>query len=350
MTLLGTYYEPGNSCAIGVEVSLGTDGSVRLESPEIQRVLQPGEYTLSDPLGRMARHFSLPDEARLEITDIASLAEWEQLLGRRTGMHLVHQLETHWRWVAAAAVFLLAVMAVGYLWALPLAAKSIAMRLPPKISEMATEQARGVFVRLLDFEPSKLPEKRREKITQQFRKMAAVMDPASMHNYRLEFFHAAMPNAFALPDGLVCITDELIEKARDDKEIYGVLAHEIVHVREQHGMRGVLQNSAVFLIWTLMTGDVSALAGMGSALPAMLAQSGYTRGFEQEADYGAADYMIKVGWGTKPLADILQRIDPEHTHLGGAEEVISTHPLTENRVQALENYEKTKAAAGQPPK
>ncbi len=76
------------------------------------------------------------------------------------------------------------------------------------------------------------------------------------------------------------MTDELVEMAGNDPEILGVLAHEIVHVREQHGMRSVLQGSAVFLIWTLMTGDVSTVAGMGSALPAMLAENGYSRGFE----------------------------------------------------------------------
>jgi Zn-dependent protease with chaperone function len=136
------------------------------------------------------------------------------------------------------------------------------------------------------------------------------------------------------------MTDPLVKKAKADEEIYGVLAHEIVHVREQHGMRSVLQNSAVFLLWTLMTGDVSTIAGMGSALPAMMAQSGYSRGFETEADEGAADYMIQAGWGTKPLADLLQRIDPEQSHLGETGEWIATHPLTEKRVQRLQTYDK----------
>jgi Zn-dependent protease with chaperone function len=261
-------------------------------------------------------------------------------------MHVVHLLESRWRWVAAAALFLVAMMAALYVWGLPLAAKTIAMRLPPEVAKMTTDQARAIFVTLFDFEPSKLPQERRDSITAQFAKMAAAMDPGSVRNYRLEFFHAEMPNAFALPDGLVCITDELIEKAKDDKEVFGVLAHEIVHVREQHGMRNLLQDSAVALLWTLMTGDISTVAGMGSALPAMLAQAGYSRGFEQEADLGAADYMIETGWGVKPLCDMLQRIDPEGTHLGKAAEAISTHPLTERRVKTLLDYEAAGGKSG----
>lgn len=344
MTLSGTFYAASSSHATEVSVRLEPDGTLHIESPEFTRVEQVGACPLSAPLGRMARHFSLPDGARLEITDIATLAEWEQSAGLRSGMHLVHLLESRWRWVAAAALFLLAFMGVGYIWGLPFAAKRIAMRLPPKIGAVATDQARSIFTRLLDFKPSKLPGGRRQKIEEQFQKMAAVMDPGTQRRYRLEFFAAPIPNAFALPDGLVCITDELIEKSRNDKEIFGVLAHEIVHVREQHGMRSVLQNSAVFLIWTLMTGDISTVAGMGSALPAMLAESGYSRGFEEEADLGAAAYMVQVGWGTKPLADILQRIDPEHAQLGDVGEALSTHPLTEKRVRVLADYEKTHPA------
>ena len=344
MTLSGTYYAATSSQALEVSVRLEADGTLHIESPELNRVEQVRACPLSDPLGRMARNFTLPDGARLEITDVAALAKWEHSRGHRSGMHLVHSLESRWRWVGAAALFLLAFMAVGYIWGLPVAAKHIAMRLPPKIGAVATDQARTIFTRLFDFKASKLPVERRQKIEQQFKSMAAVMEPGNQRNYRLEFFAAPFPNAFALPDGLVCITDELIEEAKDDKEVYGVLAHEIVHVREQHGLRSVLQNSAVFLIWTLMTGDISTVAGMGSALPAMLAESGYSRGFEQEADLGAAEYMIKVGWGTKPLADILQRIDPEHSHLGDAGEALSSHPLTEKRVQVLADYEKAHPA------
>jgi Zn-dependent protease with chaperone function len=341
VTLTGTYYAASSSRALEVIVHLAEDDSLRLTSADFQRWENLRDCQLSEPLGSMARHFTLPDGARLEITDIAAIASWEKQQARSSGMHFVHGLESRWLWVVAAASFLLAFMAAGYVWGLPIAAKFIAFKLPPKINELATDQARTAFVHLMSFEDSKLAADKRATFNAQFMKMATTMDPShAKRRYRLEFFAAPFPNAFALPDGLVCITDELIGKAKDDKEIYGVLAHEIIHVREQHGMRSVLQNSAVFLIWTLMTGDVSTVAGMGSALPAMLAQSGYSRGFETEADQGAAEYMIKVGWGTKPLADMLQRIDPELSNLGNAGEAISTHPLTEKRVELLKAYEK----------
>lgn len=339
MTVAGTYYAPASSCAIDVAVQLEND-DLRVFGEGVQRLESLRACPLSEPLGRMARHFTLPDGARIEISDIETLAGWERTTRRSTGMHLVHRLESRWRWVAGAAVFLSALIAALYLWGLPLAAKQVAMRLPPQIAKMATEQARSIFVTLFEFESSKIPEERRTKLSAAFLKMAAAMDPGSKHEYRLEFFKAPFPNAFALPDGLVCITDELIEEAENDTEVLGVLAHEIVHVREQHGLRNVLQDSAVFLIWTLMTGDISTVAGMGSALPAMLAQSGYTRAFEQEADLGAAKHLVEIGWGVQPLCDLLERIDPEASHsIEAATESLSSHPLTIKRIHALKDYE-----------
>jgi Zn-dependent protease with chaperone function len=337
----GTLYEGDSSRAQEVEVTLDASGSISFVGTDLRRVEKVADCSLSEPLGRMPRHFNLPDGSRLEIEDLATLSAWEKSQGRKSGLHVVHLLESRWRWVAAAVLMLAAFVLIGYFWVLPIAAEHVAKRLPPEVGEMASGQARKVFVKFLAFEHSKLSRERQQAITRQFNEMAVAMQGGDFR-YRLEFFNAPMPNAFALPDGLVCITDELIEKAEHDHEIFGVLAHEIVHVRERHGMRSVLQNSAVFLIWTLMTGDLTAVTNVGAALPTMLAESGYSRKFELEADEGAAAYMIQAGWGTKPLQDMLQRIDPEHSSLGGAEEAISTHPLTENRIRLLKEMEEAK--------
>lgn len=336
--LTGTFYGSTSSRAQQVAIRLDVDGVLRIESPGLVRTELDSACALSEPLGQMPRHFTLPDGARIEIADLETLAAWERSRGRTSGLHFVHLLESRWRWVGVAAVFLLGFILIGYFWGLPSAANHVARQLPNEAGALATSQARRIFIRLFDFEDSKLPVGRREMIEKRFKEMAITMRGGDF-NYRMEFFDAAVANAFALPDGLVCVTDRLIEKAKDDREIFGVLAHEIVHVREHHGMRSVLQNSAVFLVWTLMTGDLSTVTSVGAALPTMLAQSGYSRQFELEADKGAADYMIHAGWGTKPLSEMLKRIDPERPMLGGATEAISSHPVTEKRIRILQDME-----------
>ncbi len=51
-------------------------------------------------------------------------------------------------------------------------------------------------------------------------------------------------NAFALPGGIVIVTDQLMQLAEHDDEILAVLAHEIGHVKHRHVLRGLPQDSA----------------------------------------------------------------------------------------------------------
>ena len=68
----------------------------------------------------------------------------------------------------------------------------------------------------------------------------------SLPEPRLEFraSPALGPNAFALPSGIIVVTDELVTLAHDDREILAVLGHELGHVAHRHVMRQLLQSSA----------------------------------------------------------------------------------------------------------
>ena len=157
MTLPATFYAAGSSQAVPVELHLD-DETLRIESMQVNRVEQVRDCPLSEPLGRMPRRFSLPDGAQVEIMAAGELAEWEKQHGRRSGMHLVHQLESRWRWVAAAVAFMLAFTAGLYVWGLPFAAKRIALNLPTRFGKMATDQAHMIITHMLDFSPSELPQ------------------------------------------------------------------------------------------------------------------------------------------------------------------------------------------------
>ena len=70
-------------------------------------------------------------------------------------------------------------------------------------------------------------------------------------------------NAFALPSGIVVVTDDLVASAASDEELLAVLAHELGHIQHRHALRGVLQTSIIPLLLAAITGDpasVSALA------------------------------------------------------------------------------------------
>ena len=106
---------------------------------------------------------------------------------------------------------------------------------------------------------SQLDEAARHRLTQEFISMVEAVD--DNHQFQLLFRRGAGPNAFALPAGHIIVTDELIGIAHNDQEVLAVLAHEIGHVVHAHGLRSVLQSSAAALLFTAVSGDISAAGG-----------------------------------------------------------------------------------------
>ena len=64
-------------------------------------------------------------------------------------------------------------------------------------------------------------------------------------------------NAFALPDGVIVFTDELIGLLESDAEILAVFAHEYGHVVERHSLRQILQDSAIAVLSFLLIGEAT---------------------------------------------------------------------------------------------
>ncbi len=109
------------------------------------------------------------------------------------------------------------------------------------------------------------------------------------------------------------LLDQLVTLAANDDEIYGVLAHELGHVHYHHGMRMLLQSSAVALLLTAWVGDVSTLL---ASLPAGLLQARYSRDFEAQADDYAAATLLANGIPPSRLADLLERMAAQRDSSG----------------------------------
>src|SRR4029077_985450 len=95
--------------------------------------------------------------------------------------------------------------------------------------------------------------------------------------YRLEFraCKGMGPNAFALPGGAIVLTDDLVELAENDAQISAVLAHEIGHVRNRHGLRLALQATGLSALIAALAGDAVSITSLAATLPTALLQSGY---------------------------------------------------------------------------
>jgi Zn-dependent protease with chaperone function len=298
-------------------------------------------------LGATKRIVDLPDGARLEAVDISEL-EAATPSASAFFWSALHYLENHLGWVLISLC-----LTVFAGWAflqhgVPKLAEYVAKATPPSMELSLGEQVlKGLDHRFGYFSPSKTNETRQAKIATVLRELCEVN---VCPQYKLVFRDGGVigANAFALPGGIMVITDGLVQLAKNDTEIVAVLAHELGHVKERHAFRQSIQSTLSGLILAALTGDVSAMA---SGLPAVLMQMRYSRLHELEADRFALNALQKSCLPPHAFADILYRLQNQTPDLGNGEsknnktehatddaydpigDMLSTHPNTLERIK-----------------
>lgn len=141
-------------------------------------------------------------------------------------------------------------------------------------------------------------------------------------------------NAFALPGGQIAIHSGLIDAAQRPEEVAAVLAHEIGHVVNRDGTRGMIRSMGSFGIVGLLFGDVvgmSAAAGVSQRL----ISSSHSRDAEIAADAFAHRQLTRAGLPPSAMGDMFARMQARG--LGedmGVFRHISSHPELEDRIEA----------------
>jgi predicted Zn-dependent protease len=155
--------------------------------------------------------------------------------------------------------------------------------------------------------------------------------------YEFRVIDSEMANAFAIPGGFIFVHRGILERAESASELAGVLAHEIGHVVERHGLEQMAKsrntNTAVGLIYVLLgrapgAAEQVALQVAGSAWMAK-----HSREAEREADRVAVLYLARAGLDPRGMPRFFQRLlDEERTNPNALLAWVSTHPLTEDRI------------------
>lgn len=140
------------------------------------------------------------------------------------------------------------------------------------------------------------------------------------------------PNAFALPGGFIVVHTGLFRHAPSPEAVAGVLAHELVHVEQHHGLRQVIRSLGLWV-------GVSAVFGGGDLLVlggSELIQLSHSRDAESEADALAAQKLQRAGRSVFGLIEFLRALEAEGRQLPGALDWLSTHPSGQDRIARLE--------------
>ena len=239
--------------------------------------------------------------------------------------------------VKAAALFgVLALAVLGLRAAVPVIADGAVALIPHRAEAFVGRQA---FLELeaAMFSPTRLGELQRARIEAAAQALArrAGIDPIPEIHFRDARLIGA--NAFAFPGGPIVVTDDLVRVLEDDDLVLAVIAHELGHVRERHGMRQVLRVAGMFVIASAVLGADDSLLEELAAIAVSTVSAGYSREFERDADAFAGRLLESAGRSAGDLAEAFRSLlDDCGEACRGDAGWLSTHPGLESRIRALE--------------
>lgn len=172
---------------------------------------------------------------------------------------------------------------------------------------------------------------------------------APLSDARWEFVMFDKPdeaNAFCLPGGKVGVYTGILPVTVNEAGLATVVAHEVAHAVARHGAERVSQQLLVQVGGQVVDlaagayspewrGAILGAYGIGSQVGVLLP---YSRTQELEADYLGLLYMARAGYDPREALAFWKRFGAYQKEKGSGTrlEFLSTHPLDETRLRALE--------------
>lgn len=320
------------------------------------------ELEISSRIGNTPRYINFPDGSQFETEDNDAIDKMVKDLSNDPLHGLIHKLEN-----AKAFVFFTVATVVLFGWlfvqyGIPYFSKEIANILPEEASHYMGQGVLEVMDKSW-FEKSQLSLQKQNGLRELFKSLLKNIEGSE--HYKLEFRLGGkiQANAFALPNGTIVFTDELINLAENDLEIAAIMLHEIGHLKHHHSLRSTIQQFSLAMFVMVITGDVSTSSSIVTAIPLMLVESGFSQDMETEADSYSLTYMQKHNINPNYFSTIMEKLEasylPEYieckeknngkennvncikdaviinknkNHTEGVMNYFSTHPATKERI------------------
>jgi hypothetical protein len=158
--------------------------------------------------------------------------------------------------------------------------------------------------------------------------------------YSFKVVNVSDINAFALPGGPMYVNRGMIEAAKTEGEVAGVMAHEMSHVALRHGTAQATKATpyevgsiAGQILGAIIGGTAGQVVSAGSQFGAGTLFMRYSREYEKQADLLGSHIMANAGYDPRDMANMFKTI--EKISGSGGPQWMSDHPNPGNRYQYI---------------
>lgn len=162
--------------------------------------------------------------------------------------------------------------------------------------------------------------------------------------YTIKIINTNTINAFATPGGYIYVYKGLLKFVDNEATLAGILAHEIAHAERRHSTKRMTKAYGISLLTSILLGnDASALEQLAANLLSGLALLKNSRDDEYEADEYSFKYLLSTQWYPGGINYFFVKIqEQQKTKPSEFEELLSTHPLDQKRIDQINKLLKDK--------
>ena len=330
----GKLYPPGHARQQKVRVSFLLSSQLVWHAvPPSSRDGESCNYEdleITGKLSSLEREVTLPDGSLLLLPNEPQVNRW---LDRGSFSSRLYDWEGKTRYIVASVVLAPVFLFALWRYVLPAMAIQFAAVVPEAYVEMASEHTLAA----LDSTVLDSSELDSDELQSYLVYWWRNIDDLGLqpNDYQIDFRHSEIigPNAFALPDGQIIITDQLVELLDGDREVLlAILLHEIGHVEHRHSMRLVAQTLVATIVVSTLFGDLSGMAEVFVGTSTTVLQNKFTQQLEWEADDYALQRLQNIPQGPENFAQAMEKLAELIGDQGLAEAWLSSHPSLQRRI------------------
>jgi predicted Zn-dependent protease len=143
-------------------------------------------------------------------------------------------------------------------------------------------------------------------------------------------------NAFASPGGFVHITKGALANLKNESELAGVLAHEIIHITDKHTIRAIQKGKLVQMGADETVAGNNALMGKLADKAYEVIEQGFGRGEELESDEKGVVLANTVGYAPQGMNGFLAMLVERNKNAQPAKNgLFASHPETKERMDKM---------------
>jgi hypothetical protein len=161
-------------------------------------------------------------------------------------------------------------------------------------------------------------------------------------SYTFKVVNVKEINAFALPGGPMYVNRGMIEAAKSEGEVAGVVAHELSHVALRHGTAQATKATkyeigtiAGAVIGAIVGGQAGNVIAQGTQFGLGTAFLRFSRAFEKDADIEGSQIMARAGYDPRDMANMFKTLEKQGG--SGGPQWLSDHPNPGDRYTYINN-------------